>query len=136
MVPHSGLVQDLSETKQSKLGDEILPFCAKENGLVAGLKASGVKLDEIPETKGKSVLYTDWINALWLFSDAVAPKGGAPWYYGGTPGLENTDFLVVPLCPMGLAARRLILEAIEDNPEISFTETKRNELFILMQRDS
>jgi len=128
-------LSDLSQGgKVSRLGGEVLRDCHKENGLFADLQATGALLDEIGETAGKTALYTDWVNPLWMFSKLEPLPGGAPWYYGGTSGFENADYLVVPLCPMGASVRRIILEQIAANPALEFVEIQRNDLFILLKK--
>ncbi len=120
--------------KPTVLGAETLPECGKENGLIAALQETGRRLDMMPETFGKSAVYADWVNAVWLFSNLEPVKGGAPWYYGGTPGFENADYLVVPLCPMGPPIRRIILAEIASDPALNFSEVGRDNLFILLAR--
>jgi len=132
--PFEGLSNGLADINISRLGDEALPNCGKDNGLFADLQATGRRLDEIVGTEGKTALYTDWVNAIWMFSDLKPLPSGAPWYYGGTPGFENADFLVVPICPTGPFVRRIILEQIAADPLLKFVEVERNELFILLKK--
>ncbi|MCP5086824.1 MAG: hypothetical protein GY952_08495 [Rhodobacteraceae bacterium] len=120
--------------KPTILAGETLPECANANGLVAALKETGRRMDEIPETHSKQALYTDWVNAVWLFSKIEPLAHGAPWYYGGNPGFENADYLIVPLCPMGLPIRRIILEQVATDPNLKFGEVFRDDLFILLAR--
>lgn len=121
--------------KPTVLAGELLPDCQKTTGLVAELVETGKRLDQLPQTNGAQVLYADWVNGLWLFSNTLPLKGGAPWYYGGTPGFEAADYLVVPLCPMGQDVRRMVLAEIEKDPALSFSEVSRDELFILLKQD-
>ena len=44
-------------------------------------------------------LGTDLFSLYWAFGDFKPVKGAAPWYYGGLSGVENADYLVVPMCP-------------------------------------
>ncbi|MBV1864346.1 MAG: hypothetical protein KUG74_07890 [Rhodobacteraceae bacterium] len=133
-TPFDALAGQSQGGKVSRLGDEVLPDCRKENGLYADLQATGVLLDEIGETAGKTVLYTDWVNSLWMFSKLEPLPGGAPWYYGGTPGFQNADYLVVPLCPMGPSVRRTMLDQIAADPTLEFVEVQRNDLFVLLKK--
>lgn len=121
--------------KPTVFAGETLPDCQKSTGLVAELVETGKRLDQVPQTKGAQILYADWINGLWLFSATAPLKGGAPWYYGGTPGFAEVGYLVVPLCPMGQDVRRMVLTEIEQDPALSFTEVSRNDLFILFKQD-
>ncbi len=135
-TPHALLTDEITEAKVSRLDAEVLPNCRKENGLFAEMQASGILIGAIAGTAGKSTIYADWVNSLWMFSDLEPLQGGAPWYYGGSPGFENADYLVVPLCPMGPSVRRLILEEIAADSQLNFTEIARNELFILLEKTS
>lgn len=121
--------------KPTVFAGETLPDCQKSTGLVAELVETGKRIDLLPQTKGAQTLYADWINGLWLFSDTAPLEGGAPWYYGGTPGFGAADYLVVPLCPMGQDMRRMVLAEIEKDPSLSFSEVSRNDLFILLKQD-
>ncbi|MEM7438979.1 MAG: hypothetical protein AAF393_05215 [Pseudomonadota bacterium] len=107
--PHPG--QEAPEP--IRFAGEDLPWCEKDNGLIADLQASGKALNGLVPTKGKTAFYADWVNAIWLWSDLDPLPGGAPWYYGGAPGLEKADYLVVPICPMGRGVRNMALRAVE-----------------------
>lgn len=110
-----------------------LPFCEKDNGLIWDLQASGAALDALVDTRAKTAFHADWVNALWLWSDLDPLPGGAPWYYGGLPGLEAADYLVVPLCPMGRKIRNLALRAVEESG-LSFKEIARDDRMIVYEK--
>ncbi|MCP5075111.1 MAG: hypothetical protein GY947_17695 [Rhodobacteraceae bacterium] len=131
-VPNPALAGPVA--KPAILAGETLPECGKVNGLVAGLQETGRRIDAIPDTSGKTALYADWVNAVWLFSGLEPLPNGAPWYYGGAPGFANADYLIVPLCPMGPPIRRIILEQLAADPELIFEEVSRDDLFILLAR--
>lgn len=133
-TPFPPLSDGLPEDKITRLGAEVLSNCHKDNGLFSDLQATGARLDEIAGTAGKTVLYADWVNALWMFSAVKPLPQGAPWYYGGAPGFQNADFLVVPMCPMGPFVRRIILQEITADTSLQFEEIERNDLFILLKR--
>lgn len=120
-------------TKPVVLNGEALPACTQTAGLAEGLQAIGASLRSFPELAGHSAIYADWVNAIWLFSDLNPVPGGAPWYYGGTPGFENADYLVVPLCPMGPAVQRRMLEA-SDRAGFQFAEIARTDLYVLLKQ--
>lgn len=124
------------KTAATVLNGEPLPACQKINGLLIDLIETGKRLDGFAQTRGAQVLYADWINGLWLFSQTAPLQGGAPWYYGGVAGFAAADFLVVPLCPMGQGVRRMIVNAIGQDPTLSFREVARNDLFILLEKDA
>ncbi len=118
----------------SMLGTEALPDCRKENGLIADLVETGKRINDIPDSAGKTAIYTDWVSGLWMFSDMAPLPGGAPWYYGGTPGFANADYLVVPRCPMDTQVRSVMLKQIALAPGLDFAEVTRNDLFILLEK--
>lgn len=120
--------------KTTMLGGEPLPNCHKENGLIADLQETGKRINSIPGSKEKTAIYTDWVSGLWMFSDLAPLPGGAPWYYGGTPGFSNADYLVVPLCPMDEQVRAVMLQKITADPKLDFKEIARNDLFILLSK--
>ncbi|MEJ1998854.1 MAG: hypothetical protein P8X76_12085 [Maritimibacter sp.] len=109
---------------------EPLPSCKIDPGYISlnlmirdALEAAGVAAD--------ATLYTaDVVGGLWLYGYTEPLPGAAPWYYGGLPGFDGADYLVVPLCPILDKARRLNLEAIEESGA-ALTEITRNEVFIL-----
>lgn len=110
-----------------------LPSCEKSDDTVVELEATGKALDALPYTNDAQVLYADWVNAVWLFSNTQPLKNGAPWYYGGTPGFENAQYLVVPKCPLGTAVRRIILQAVENDPALSFEFKEETPFFYLFE---
>ncbi len=113
-----------------------LPNCQKNTGLIAELVQTGAALDGFEQTAGAQVLYADWVNGLWLFSKTRSLQGGAPWYYGGTPGFENAQYLVVPKCPMGQDVRALILDAIAKDKTLSVVLEEETPLFLLYKMGS
>ena len=97
------------------LNGEMLPECQGTGGLYASMAAMGSEMDKMSGTKGKSAIVADWGNGVWLFSDLVPVSGAAPWYYGGTPGFDQADYVIVPLCPSLPANRKLVLAEIEND---------------------
>ena len=69
-----------------------------------------------------------------LRNGKIVDGTGAPWYYGGLPGIEDVDYLIVPLCPLIPAVRALVLEAV-DEANIPLTEIRRTPLYILYSVD-
>lgn len=122
------------KSEATLLNGEVLPLCSIGDGFQGALQRIAANLDSRSNMKGKRILFTDTLNNLWLFSDVERLKGGSPWYYGGTPGFENADFLVVPLCPVNPMVRRLILEAISKQPGLDFSEVGRDEQIIVLER--
>lgn len=130
-VPHPGLVG--AAERDVFLAGERLPNCQKKTGLVAELRASGEGLDNLVATEGRTAIYADWVNAIWLWSALDPLPGGAPWYYGGTPGMAEADYLIVPLCPMGEAIRAMVLREIEA-AGLMFQEVARDDRMIVLQQ--
>lgn len=62
---------------------------------------------------GRPAMVADYLQAAWLFSDFPRLEGGGPWYYGGLPGVEAAEIMIVPLCAQGPSYRRAVLEALE-----------------------
>lgn len=81
---------------------------------------------------GSAVMGTDLFSAYWMFGDFRPVKGGAPWYYSGTPGIEYADYVAVPLCPTSLSRRASMLEAINEGGW-TLREVRRTALYILTQ---
>jgi len=133
-VDNPSLGGQTDKASETKLGTEVLAECRSPDGLLASLKAIGAGLDQLEYTAGKTALFADWGNGLWLFSNVKPLPGGAPWYYGGAPGFENAELVVVPLCPALLQNRRLILDEINKDPTLNFREVMRNKLFILLEK--
>ncbi len=76
----------------------------------------------------------DVFSSHWLCGALEPMDQGAAWYYGGLPGFEDADYLLVPLCPVVQDVQRQILETIEERGDaISVTEIRRTELYILYQ---
>jgi hypothetical protein len=54
----------------------------------------------------------DVATVIWMEGGFAPLKGGAPWYYSGTPGIDNAEAIIVPLCPVDMASRKAALEAL------------------------
>lgn len=81
---------------------------------------------------GKAVLVADLFAPYWLFGDLAPVPGAAPWYYGGTPGLEHADLVLIPVCPKSSDVRRKFLEAAE-SAGWTLTEVRRTPVYILTE---
>ncbi len=113
---------------------ETLPECETDLGLPVFFDAIAVDLDEAGLTQGRRLLAADLFSSYWLFGPLEPLKGGAPWYYGGLPGFDSADYLLVPLCPIIPRVRQMILEAVKDSG-IPLTEFRRTPLYILYRKD-
>ena len=111
---------------------ETLPNCANEVGTVGWFQVNAKLLNETGLIEGKTAFVADLLNAFWLFGAFEPLPGNAPWYYGNLSGLENADFVVVPLCPMSVTTRHLILAEL-DEADVVLTEVARTSEFILYE---
>lgn len=108
--------------------------CSIELGLPRLMDVMVRDLETAGLAQGKSVFSADVFSSHWLFGDLEPVEHGTPWYYGGLPGIENADYLLVPLCPVVPDVQKRILEAIEEqDPAIGLTEIRRTALYILYQ---
>ena len=118
-------------TAPDLLNGEALAACEMGTGYNAWFESTAQTLAGAGHS-GARVLVADLFSALWLYGDFQPVRGGAPWYYAGTPGLDQADFVLVPLCPTNLAHRREILGAIEA-AGWRLDEVMRSETFILLR---
>ncbi len=110
-----------------------LPDCEVQFGHPAYFETITRDLDEAGLAAGKQILAADLFSSYWLYGALKPLKNGAPWHYGGLPGFENADYLLVPLCPIVAASRRAILKEVE-KAGITMNEVRRTRLYILYQR--
>ncbi len=109
---------------------EEMPNCSVELGAIAWFSTISADLKASGLTDGKTVFVADLLSSFWLYGAFEPLPGASPWYYGGLPGFDAADFVIVPLCPMSTKVRHLILDEIEDRG-IELTEVRRNEMYIL-----
>ncbi|MEC7760793.1 MAG: hypothetical protein VX874_02620 [Pseudomonadota bacterium] len=113
---------------------EVLPNCTAESGTVAWFQTNAEMLAETGLIEGKTAFVADLLNAFWLYGAFEPLPGNAPWYYGGLTGLKSADYVVVPLCPLSVTTRHLILGELEA-AEVGLTEAVRTSEFILYDVD-
>lgn len=113
---------------------ETWPDCKLQLGLSVWMEAIAADLKASGLTEGKTAFTADLLSSFWLFGAFEPLPGASPWFYGGLPGFENADYLLVPLCPMETSLRRLVLEAVEESGA-ALTEVRRNEMYVLYARD-
>ncbi len=113
------------------LNGEDLPECQLEGGISAWFE---LVADDLAQAGygGSALIGTDLYSAYWLYGDFRNVKGAAPWYYGGLPGIENADYLVVPICPMAYTLRSSMLKSLEEEGW-TLREMHRGELYILVE---
>ena len=113
------------------LNGETLPDCEMSMGYVAWFEAVSADLGQAGYAHAR-VLVADLFSALWLFGPFEPVKGAAPWYYGGAPGIEAADHVLVPLCPTGKNRRDEIVTAIAD-AGWRLVEERRTATYILLR---
>jgi hypothetical protein len=96
------------------LGQE-LPRCVLLSGDAMMHAYMADRLKDAPFNFGVEAQFfvTDVATVIWMEGGFAPLKGGAPWYYSGTPGIENADAIVIPLCPVDPSSQRAALEALE-----------------------
>lgn len=119
------------EASDATFQGESFRQCELRLGLTAWFQGIMTAL-EATEAKGKRVYIADLFSSFWLFGAIERLTGGAPWYYGGLPGFDSADYLLIPDCPASPPIRKLILEAVTE-AEIRVTEIERNQLFVLYE---
>lgn len=102
------------EQDETTLNGETLPPCELYNGAIGAFRSIAEEIENAGLAGGKTLLVTDIINVIWMFGDFEPLHQGAPWYYGGAPGFQNADYVVVPMCPYRVSERHRILEHIAD----------------------
>ncbi len=135
--PGSGLEAYATGAERDPLSTfmgETFPYCTTELGLpsvsdaiVRDLEAAGLAGD-------KKVFVADLLSSLWLFGDLRPLDHGAPWYYGGLPGYDTADYLLVPLCPVTQEVQYDILNAITERGTDNLNEIRRTPLYILFSK--
>ena len=94
-------------------------------------------IEEAGLASGKSLFATDVITSYWMFSDLEPLDQGAQWYYGGVPGLDDADYVMVPLCPVVQRVQSQVIDAVDElieAGELELTEIRRTELYVLYEK--
>ena len=124
---------DLREEVLTRFQGEDLPTCGLKLGMVAWFTAMAADLKASGLADGHTVFTADLLSAFWLYGAFEPLPGAAPWYYGGLPGFDAADYVLVPLCPMTPPVRRWVLEALtESGAELQ--EVRRNDMYILYRK--
>ncbi|MBV1902424.1 MAG: hypothetical protein KUG58_02185, partial [Marinosulfonomonas sp.] len=116
------------------LNGETLTQCEIELGLPIWFQTIVSDLDQAGLAKGKRIFAADLFSSHWLFGPLLPLEQGAPWYYGGLPGIQSADYVLVPVCSVIPDLTRQILDAI-DTAGITLTEVRRTPLYILLEPD-
>ena len=109
---------------------QVFDECEVGPGLPAWFDIIASDLDKAGFAKDKSLFTADLLSSFWLYAPFRRLKHGAPWYYGGLPGLKEADYLLVPTCVIVPRIRRQILEEI-GKQGLRFEEVRRTPFYIL-----
>ncbi len=112
---------------------EALPNCTVETGMPAWFDAIARDLEAAGLAQGQGVFMADILNGLWMFGGTEPLRNGAPWYYGGLPGIEDAAYVLIPLCPVIKAVRQEVLADLEA-ADLPLTEVRRTPLYILLAK--
>ncbi|MDP3862529.1 MAG: hypothetical protein Q8Q63_13195 [Phaeovulum sp.] len=113
------------------LNGETLPECELQAGYSAWFETAAAELVAAGYA-GKRILVADLFSSLWLYGPFPPLPGGAAWLYGGAPGIEAAEFVLVPLCPTTLHSRADMLKALAEDGW-TLTEARRSASFILLR---
>ncbi|GAA0291687.1 hypothetical protein [Rhodovulum strictum] len=80
---------------------------------------------------GRPVLVADMLSAYALFGGVAPLPGGAPWYYGGLPGVEAAELVLVPQCAARPDVRASILRELDEAGYV-LTELRRTPDYVLL----
>ena len=119
------------------LMDETFPICNIGIGMSRAIDVIARDIEEAGLASGKSLFATDVITSYWMFSDLEPLDQGAPWYYGGVLGLEDADYVMVPLCPVVQRVQSQVIDAVSElieAGELELTEIRRTELYVLYEK--
>lgn len=110
---------------------EPLENCRLISGLVGWFR--GVS-DDIAQAGlgGRRALVADMLNAYWLYGGVERLPGGAPWYYGGLPGIAAAEVLLVPHCATRPDVRARVLREVEA-AGLGLTELRRTDDYVLLE---
>jgi len=112
-TPESGLPIYAERDYVTEWRGETLPVCEMELGMSAWFASVVGDLEEAGFS-GAKVFSADLFSGHWIYGDLTPIKGGAPWYYGGLPGLTDADYVLIPKCASSLDIRAQVLETLTE----------------------
>lgn len=120
-----------TEDVTSFMGED-LPECQLYTGDAVMHAYMADQLQQTPFNFDLSAQFfvADVATVIWMQGGFAPLKGGAPWYYSGTPGIENADAIIVPLCPVDLASRKAALAALTD-ADLDLAAPIRSEVMVV-----
>ena len=127
------LNEDATRPEATILNGEELPRCELKLGLPGWLEAIVRDMEAAGYGNGSRVFAADLFSSHWMYGDLEPLDHGAPWYYGGLPGIEDAQYLLVPMCPADPDHRRQILKDISERKDLEIAEVHRSPLYILFE---
>ena len=103
--------------------------CYLDGGMLRAFEAMAT--DVAARYPGAGVFTADLFSPFWLFADLRPLHRAAPWYYGGLPGIEDADLILVPICPVSADVQAKILTALTERGTQDLQEVHRTGLYIL-----
>ena len=110
-----------------------LPDCELELGLPGWIGSIVKDLENAGLAKGKRLFVADMFSSHWLFGELEPLIHGSPWYYGGLPGFDSADYVLVPMCPAEQGIRKTVIQTIAAQPDVTLTEIRRTPLYVLLE---
>ncbi|MFO1176377.1 MAG: hypothetical protein U1E48_14455 [Paracoccaceae bacterium] len=115
----------------SILNGEELPYCEQQSGLRAYFET--VTKDMVAAGYGgKKMLAVDLFSSFFLYGGVTPVPHAAPWNYGGLAGVDDADYLVVPMCPTSVSIRASVLNALKA-ANYTLTVKERRPLYIVVE---
>ena len=134
-VPGSGLEglqeEALRPETRVEFQGEVMVACELEMGISGWFDSIATDL-EASGFGARKIFAADNFNSLWMFGTTQRLKKGAPWYYGGLPGIDDADLLLVPQCAASQSLRKQVLDLIVQKG-IEVREVHRTPLIILYE---
>ena len=121
---------DDTRSELPQVNGETLPRCELLLGYVTFLNGIAQDLEQAGFAQGRRIMAADLFSNYWMFGSSEPLEKGAPWYYGGLPGIASADYLLVPFCPILQEAQTQILNNV-DAAGYTLTELRRTDLYIL-----
>ncbi|TCP41668.1 hypothetical protein [Rhodovulum marinum] len=112
------------------LSGEPLENCRLISGLVGWFRAVAQDIDDAG-LGGRPVLVADMLSAYWLYGGPAPLPGGAPWYYGGLPGVQGADLVLVPQCATRPDVRDRVLRELDEAGH-ALAELRRTPDYVLL----
>jgi len=113
------------------LNGEELPFCEQVSGLRAWFETAAHDMENAGY-RGKKMLAVDLFSSFYLYGDVQPVPHAAPWNYGTLAGVDQADYLVVPLCPTSASIRASVLKALKA-ANYTLTIKERRPLYIVLE---